>query len=344
MIKAYIGKMRSGKTLAMTQEVIARLNRGEVVYTNYYINWDPDAPMTWTRKLLHRLGYTKMRYPKTNLRRFNNWEEIQNVANCVVALDEGWQYFDSYNKLPIEKRMRLYQSGKWELTFLYTVQRYMMADINLRWSTDEFWESTLYKIPFLSHPIVIYRLYDLEEDNEGAKIARKGITPDGKVVDLSLARRLLITRQAHFDAYDTKEDIYATDGIRSQLSKKVDTRTADTVGVPDPTPSIKSLLKKLRKNNDDRRHTQATRRSPIQQSVPVVARLHSGHNIINSHMANASSFSRLMSHKIYSRPLKKEVVNSKQYHEKTRSATHKAIATTDGIQAILPVQKMRSQN
>lgn len=266
----------------MTQEVIARLNRGEVVYTNYRINWDPNEPMTLTRRLLHYLGYTKIRYPQSNLRRFNNWEEIQNIANCTVALDEGWQYFDSYNKLPIEKRMRLYQSGKWELTFLYTVQRYMMTDINLRWTTDEFWESTLYKIPFIPYPIVIYRLYDIEEDSDSAKLARKGVTLEGKVVDLSLARRIYFTNKKAFDAYDTKEDIYATDKYRSTLSQKYDTRTADTVGTPDPTPSIKTIwsrvVKKRKKVYDDRRHPQIKKRGAIAQPIPLVARIPKRHN------------------------------------------------------------------
>ena len=221
MIKAYIGKMRSGKTMAMTQEVLRLLNNGEVVYTNYKINWNPLAPMSPLRKAIHFVGIKKKRYPPSNLRTFRDWDQVQNVSNCTVALDEGWQYFDSYNKLPIEKRMRLYQSGKWELNFLYTVQRYMMTDINLRWSTNEFWESTLYKIPFLSYPIVMYRLYDLDEDGESAKLARKGIDEKGEVVDLALARKWFFTRQKHFDLYDTKEDIYATEYYRNALQNKV---------------------------------------------------------------------------------------------------------------------------
>lgn len=327
MIKAYIGKMRSGKTLAMTQEVIARLDRGEVVYTNYRVNWDPLAPMSYTRRIFHRLGFKKRRYPQSNLRRFNNWEDVQNVANCTVALDEGWQYFDSYNKLPIEKRMRLYQSGKWELTFLYTVQRYMMADINLRWSTDEYWESTLYKIPFLPYPLVIYRLYDLEEDNEGAKLARRGIKPDGEVVDLSLARRILFTRKKHFDAYDTKEDIYATDLYRKTLSTKVDAHTADSGGYLDPLPSIWDVLgkyvprkSKLQKN-DDRRDTRVKTPSPPSVAGTVVARIPRRNHIINDTVAGDSFLRRLMSHKIYSTPPKKPLVNPSLYNGQSHVAS-----------------------
>lgn len=323
--------MRSGKTLAMTQEVIARLNRGEVVYTNYRVNWNPDEPMSWLRKMGHALGYTKMRYPKTNLRRFNDWEDVQNIANCTVALDEGWQYFDSYNKLPIEKRMRLYQSGKWELTFLYTVQRYMMADINLRWATDEFWESTLYKIPFMSYPIVIYRLYDLEEDNEGAKLARKGIDEKGNVVDLSLARRIYFTNKKAFDAYDTKEDIYATYEYRSKLSEKVDTRTADTVGTPDPSWSIKSILKKYA----SRRSIRTKKADSHSVPRPMVAGIHSRNHIINRTLAHASSVDGLMSQKIYLPTQKKRVVNPSLYTHNERHATHREVPTRNSIQTTL---------
>jgi len=308
MIIEYIGKMRSGKTLAMTLEVVKRLNRGEIVYTNYRINWYPEAPMSSIRKFWHILGFKKRRYPQTNLRRFNNWEEIQTVSNCTVALDEGWQYFDSYNKLPIEKRMRLYQSGKWELNFLYTVQRYMMTDINLRWSTNEFWESSLYKIPFLRYPLIIYKLYDLDEDGESAKLARKGIEADGKVVDLALARRFFFTRQKHFDLYDTKEDIYATEHYRHALSQKVDARTGDSSGYLDPLPSIWDLLAK--KYNDVRRNLPVKKSGKVTRANPVVARIHRRDNIINDTLAHANGSGSVMLHKIYSRPLKKLHVNS----------------------------------
>jgi len=308
MIYAYIGKMRSGKTLAMTLEVIRRLNKGEIVYTNYRINWHPEFPMSPIRKFFHRLGFKKRRYPQSNLRRFNNWEEIQNVANCTVALDEGWQYFDSYNKLPIEKRMRLYQSGKWELNFLYTVQRYMMTDINLRWSTNEFWESNLYKIPFLRYPLIIYKLYDLDEDGESAKLARKGIDEKGNVVDLALKRHIFFTRQKHFDYYDTKEDIYATEHYRHALSQKTDARSADSSGYWDPLPSVWDVLKG--KYNDVRRDLRIAKPSESKRANTMVARIHRGNNIINNTVDSHDGFGSLMSHKIYSRPSKKLHVNS----------------------------------
>jgi len=283
MIIAYIGKMRSGKTLAMTQEVIKRLNQGRVVYVNYKINWNPDLPMTPVRRFFHRLGFRKRRYPKNNLRLFRNWEDIQNIANCTVALDEGWQYFDSYNKLPIEKRMRLYQSGKWELDFLYTVQRYMMTDINLRWSTDEFWESRLVKIPFMLYPLIIYKLYDLDEDGESAKLARNGINEKGELVDLSLRSRWFFTRKKHFDYYDTKEDIYATEHYRHSLSQKVNASGADSLGAYDPLPTIWDIISKYvprkTKQRDDRRDTRVKKASGVLKSNAMVARIHTGHSI-----------------------------------------------------------------
>jgi len=287
MIKAYIGKMRSGKTLAMTMEVVRLLNQGRVVYVNYRVNWNPDAPMSPVRRLFHRLGFKKKRYPATNLRLFREWSDIQNVANCTVALDEGWQYFDSYNKLPIEKRMRLYQSGKWELDFLYTVQRYMMTDINLRWSTSEFWESTLYKIPFVSYPLIIYRLYDLDEDGESAKLARKGIDEKGTVVDLSLSRKWFFTRQKHFDLYDTKEDIYSTEHYRNALQEKVNAGGDGTNWNYDPLPTIWSILgkyvyKKPKRTHDVRRTSQAKAGFGKVITSPVVARIYSRNNTLNN--------------------------------------------------------------
>lgn len=277
MIEAYIGKMRSGKTLAMTKRVEKELDSGKIVYVNYRVNWDPERKMGLTRRFFHLIGFRKKRYPQSNLRTFRNWEDVANISNCVVALDEGWMYFDSYQKLPMEKRMRLYQSGKWELDFLYTVQRYMMADINLRWNTQWFHESTLYNVPFLKYPLIIYRTYDLEEDDEGAKIARKGIKPNGDVVDLAVKSRWLLTTKRLFSLYDTKEDIYATDELRARLSEKNDARTSDSTGYYDSSLSIPHYLWGLVKgNNVNRRITKPKRRkksTPSREQGVVVDRV-----------------------------------------------------------------------
>lgn len=272
MIIAFIGKQRSGKTVGMTQRVLAALDSGRVCYVNYAIKWDNMRPRGVFRMFLHRLGVWKIkRYPATNLRVFRDWSDVLNVAGATIALDEGWQYFDSYQKLPIDKRMRLYQSGKWEIDYLYTVQRYMMADINLRWSTDEFWESRLVKIPFVTYPLVIYKLYDLDDDNEGAKLLRHGLNEKGEVVDLALRTRLFVTRAKHFAVYDTKEDIYATQDARQQLGKKVDVRGDDTAAFVDPTPTYWYVLRHLLKSKyDDRRHTRAAPRNKARRENSVV--------------------------------------------------------------------------
>jgi len=321
MIIAYIGKMRSGKTYAMTRRVLKELNAGKVVYVNYRVKWNPDAPMSPVRLFMHRSGlWPKKRYPISNLRLFRNWSDVMNIAGATVALDEGWQYFDSYNKLPIEKRMRLYQSGKWEITYLYTVQRYMMADINLRWSTDEFWESTLYKIPFSSYPLLIYKLYDLDEDNEGAKLARKGMDEKGNIVDLNLSRKFEFGRKAIFEAYDTKEDIYATEDTRKWLGEKNDVRDSGTSASIDPIPTYWNVLRKQvgyadrrinrftatgAKQYDDRRSTQVETGSKARRSESLLGRIfrrgnvgkrninNSGSNIIDhaSHSKTGTSYS-----------------------------------------------------
>jgi len=299
MIIAYIGKMRSGKTYAMTRRVLKELNAGKVVYVNYRVKWSPDAPMSPIRLFMHRSGlWPKKRYPATNLRLFRNWSDVMNIAGATVALDEGWQYFDSYNKLPIEKRMRLYQSGKWEITYLYTVQRYMMADINLRWSTDEFWESTLYKIPFSSYPLLIYKLYDLDEDNEGAKLARKGVDEKGNIIDLNLSRKFEFGRKAIFDAYDTKEDIYATEDTRKWLSEKNDVRGSDTSAIIDPIPTYWNVLRKQLKH-DDRRSTQVERRGKSGRSESLLGRLFRRSNVGKHNINNSGS--NLIDHASYSK-------------------------------------------
>jgi hypothetical protein len=206
MITAYIGKMRSGKTYALTQDLLELLDNGEVVYVNYLLDWDPDRNISKTLHVLQKLRVLDIvRYPKENLRVFTSWEDVANTANCTIALDEGWLYFDSYERLSKNKRRRLMQSGKRRMDLRYTVQRPMQADINLRWSTDIFIQCKIVKLPFLK-PYFIRRELGLMENNESA------------MIDYDNPYR--ITRQwaqQHvMDAYDTLYDVYESDEARAE--------------------------------------------------------------------------------------------------------------------------------
>lgn len=265
MIEAYIGKQRTGKTYGMVRRIKEHLDSGNIVFVNFPMTYDPYA-RPWYRFFLHRLGILPLRlYPTTNLRQFLNWEDIMHYTNAIVALDEGWQYFDSYQKLSIDKRMRLYQSGKREIQFLYTVQRYMMADINLRWSTDVFHESKSWKVPFTHHKLIRYRSYDLQEDNEGAKLEKTvlEIDSDGKMTekDMAIATRWIFTSNAVYKAYDTKADVYANEQTRKQLASKIDARSPDSSGFIYPEPSYWGVIKNyVKPKHVDRRPTQTKRR------------------------------------------------------------------------------------
>lgn len=226
MIKAYIGKMRSGKTYKMTQDVLNLLDKGEVVYVNYAINWNPDREVPSMLQVLQRMNFLDIvRYPKENLKVFRSWEDVKDVGNCTVALDEGWLYFDSYQKLSKDMRRRLMQSGKRRMDLLYTTQRPMQADINLRWATDEFILCKMINIPFLP-PYFIQRHLELYDNNEQAMI--------------NYEEPLRITREwankKVMNAYDTLYEIYETEDDRILHEKKFELSEKERQGYIDNEP------------------------------------------------------------------------------------------------------------
>lgn len=155
MITCYFGKLGQGKTYALAEHALRELERGRIVYANFFINWKGKAPV--------RLGPLKRpAIPKSNFRPFKSVEEFLTMENAFVALDEGWIYFDSYEmtRFPIEIRMKILQSRKDGLDIAYTTQRPEQVHKSLRAMTNEYFECQAGRLPFSPYP-VFYR-YDAD--------------------------------------------------------------------------------------------------------------------------------------------------------------------------------------
>jgi hypothetical protein len=107
--------------------------------------------------------------PKENFRVFKSVEEFLTMKSALVALDEGWIYFDSYEmtRFPIEIRMKILQSRKDGLDLAYTTQRPEQVHLSLRAMTNEYYECEAGRIPFIRKP-VFYR-YDADIINGSVK-------------------------------------------------------------------------------------------------------------------------------------------------------------------------------
>lgn len=167
MITCYFGKLGQGKTYALAQHALRELRRGRVVYTNFHIAWEglPER----------KLGFTTLKaVPKSNLRVFHSVPEFMEMENALVALDEGWIYFDSYKmtSLPIEIRMKILQSRKDGLDIAYTSQRPEQVHVALRAMTNRYFECQAGRIPFFKYPV----FYRYDADLVNGVIKREGST------------------------------------------------------------------------------------------------------------------------------------------------------------------------
>lgn len=176
----YFGRLGAGKTYAMTSDVLSYLNSGELVYTNYQINWSGyDERRSLFNRVLFRLrlkkGFTV--YPASNLRSVTSAEDLFKIQNAIIALDEGYLYFDSYvsTKLPIKIRHWVLHLRKHHNVVLYTTQRPMQVHKVMRAMTNRFFRLRRYFIPGI--PVFMREEFDIGSDEnidlEAKPISRK---------------------------------------------------------------------------------------------------------------------------------------------------------------------------
>lgn len=158
-IYCYYGRLGQGKTYAMVRDIIRILNKGAVVYTNFTINWDgydqrrnPFLIFLAAIGLKHRF----ISYPATNLRQMatdEKWhEKFGNLKNCIVAIDEAYVLFDSYqmSKMPMSQRLNILQTRKFDRSIWYTTQRPTSVHAVMRGMTNVFYRCEKWNVPFFT--------------------------------------------------------------------------------------------------------------------------------------------------------------------------------------------------
>lgn len=208
MITCYFGKLGQGKTYALAEHALRELKQGRIVYANFYIHWEGMPPV--------RLGpIRRPAIPKENFRKFSGVEEFMTMENALVALDEGWIYFDSYEmtKFPIEVRMKILQSRKDGLDIAYTTQRPEQVHKSLRAMTNEYYECEAGRLPLIRKPV----FYRYEADLHGETVKRvdsikweeKKTSSGSQWVQVAVAQRpqLIWPSNEVFKSFDTSEKI-----------------------------------------------------------------------------------------------------------------------------------------
>jgi len=206
-IYCYYGRLGQGKTYALVRDVLRALNDGAVVYTNFTIRWNGyDERQNPFAVFLASIGLkTKfVSFPSSNLRYMKTdelWhEKFSKLKNCIVAVDEAYVLFDSYqmSKMPMSQRLSILQTRKFDRSIWYTTQRPTSVHAVMRGMTNVFYRCEKWNVPFIT--LFARDEFDLASDE----------TVD---IENRLGRKLYWGDEKFFSMYDTKETV----GIMGEL-------------------------------------------------------------------------------------------------------------------------------
>jgi len=197
-IYCYYGRIGQGKTYAMTADILEALKQGKVVYSNYPIDWSGFDERTSLPALFWSLFGIKNRFYEfyqANLHRIevdeNFHDTLSGLTDCIVALDEGYVAFDSYEmaKLSMKKRKNVLHTRHFDRSIWFTTQRTNAVHVTLRAQTNVFYKITkLWSLFF-----IVFRRQEFD------------LGPDDSVdEDNCYSRKLYLGRSSIFNAYNTK--------------------------------------------------------------------------------------------------------------------------------------------
>lgn len=185
-IVLHTGRPGTGKTYGLTRDILKALKQGNVVYSNYKINWEGGefSYFDW-----RSFSFKKRIVPRENLKYWNKLSELFNVEEGIIAMDEAHIYMRSRNweKLPEEMERKLAQHRKDGLHIWGTVQAIQRIDVIFRELVD-FWfvyENSIF-------PWFVRWEFDIDQD---------------KNKRYPLSKKRILKRQKIYDSYDTLEKI-----------------------------------------------------------------------------------------------------------------------------------------
>lgn len=207
-INQYFGRIGSGKTYAATADVIADLNNGEIVYTNWKIKWDGYDQRTNWKLLLRGLlfGWAVprwkhfLKFPKENLHYFpiegDYIDKLATLTDCKIYWDEGHIAFDSYlaTKTDMKTRASVLHTRHYDRTINVISQRPTAIHVTLRANVNRFFkleDSTTF----------LMKLFGLKRftKTEYQDMVNESVDDTQPVSTVSYFARRQI-----FEAYDTK--------------------------------------------------------------------------------------------------------------------------------------------
>jgi len=198
-IYAYYGRIGQGKTYAMTADILEALHAGRVVYVNYPIRfqgYSQESSWFWLIAGLFGLKKRYYTFPKDNLKTLDVDEHFHDnfskLTDCIVALDEGYVAFDSYQlaKMSMKDRKNVLHTRHFDRSIWYTTQRPSAIHVTMRAQTNVFYK--VKRILKMGKFVVFSRKeYDLGSD-------------DSVDENNCFSTKLYVGKKNVFESYNTK--------------------------------------------------------------------------------------------------------------------------------------------
>jgi len=225
-IDQYYGRIGNGKTYAATADIIRDLNRGQVVYANWKVDWKgfDERSDLWS-KLLKLLGLKRYfcKFKPENFHYFQIGKKIGNedctdfvkyisgLTSCKIYIDEGHLAFDSYEmaRMDIAKRASVLHTRHFDRSIKIISQRPTAIHVTLRANVNRFFKcEKVYRFisKLIKRPIFMKTEFqDLDQNDkpDETRLKDKRGNETGKY-QFAVSQRYYIGNKKIFAAYSTK--------------------------------------------------------------------------------------------------------------------------------------------
>lgn len=213
-VNMYYGRIGSGKSYSATSDVLELLEKGQVVYVNWPINWEGyDQREHFWPSLFNFIFFKKSFYnfPKDNLKFFRTEdvtiEFLSALKDCHVFIDEGQWLLDSRSRLNKDWRKLILHTRHANRTLNIISQRTNAIEVSARGQVNVFYKCE----KKLTWPWLILRRYEYQD-------MKNDDVDDGETAE-PISIKTYFARKKVMNAYNTH---YLREGEDFSKDLKVD--------------------------------------------------------------------------------------------------------------------------
>jgi len=215
----YYGKVRNGKTRTATADILELLDRGEIVYANWKINYDGGDERDSFSAMLFKTVFMKKRfyvYGKDNFHYIDrdelisgkgkmNIKYLNRLVGVHLFIDEGQWVLPSMDRAwdedMMEKMKLVLHGGHYCRTLNIITQRASNISKNTR-SQIHFWNRCVKKIDFLG--FMVFQRFQIEDMKEDMPVEYEE-NKDGHKKPVGKLKVYVVNKLTDrvFKAYDT---------------------------------------------------------------------------------------------------------------------------------------------